>query len=635
MTYRNESTFTTGNSRVSNIDYRWKSLRIIGSPRWWWPNHNTIATAPVVQEGEIPATEEMKKLVPTSRICIKGDTIYVYNGREDPIKATYGGDPLTTISVLKQKVIDTFKLKEYAVVEWCGLLSDELLRLEGESVSEDEDDQERPRKCYIHKFSKDIPLIEAVIVDGQPFFIQMKEGSKLDFDLLPEYRDGSKIYRPIEGNSDLCKSYVFKDKEDISYYLKLASKLSANQNFDLIFKLIKTVFMKYVVLDDHYITLLVADIYYSNYQDSFATTHYDFCIGDNGSGKNSILLAFHELAYRNLLATGVSGPNIFTTIGSVEECQCTIGEDEVDNLDNEHDKMNIYKSGYSRGSSRIPKTDLNNGRKQELFHSYCFKIFASESSLDNSKAKGLLDRCFEIPCLIGKPKYNIKKVSEKTKKYEHLANELDKTRKLLFACRMIHHDDTFEEVDMNIFGREAELTEPLIRLFQPTTPDTKKELLPALSKCLNAKRKVRSNSLEAIIYRALGSLTKPTDEDRIENPRIVEEPNAWLIGHSAIAAQVKKNAYGEDIPGQNNVFYCSDLGGKVQHKDIMGKCRDKFRAKRADEGIGTGNGKERALRFSKKDLEAKSIEYDVPNEIDIDHITKTYHSAQIVLTQFF
>lgn len=51
------------------------------------------------REREIPATEEMKKLVPTSRICIKGDTIYVYNGREDPIKATYGGNPLTTISV--------------------------------------------------------------------------------------------------------------------------------------------------------------------------------------------------------------------------------------------------------------------------------------------------------------------------------------------------------------------------------------------------------------------------------------------------------------------------------------------------------------------------------------------------------
>lgn len=74
--------------------------------------------------------------------------------------------------------------------------------------------------------------------------------------------------------------------------------------------------------------------------------------------------------------------------------------------------------------------------------------------------------CFVIPFLVGKPKYNIKKVSEKTKKYQHIANELERSRKLLFACRMFHHGDTFEERDLNIFAREAELTEDLIRPFQ-------------------------------------------------------------------------------------------------------------------------------------------------------------------------
>lgn len=40
------------------------------------------------------------------------------------------------------------------------------------------------KTCYIHKYSKGIPLAEAVIVTGKPYFIQMKEG--LDFDLLDE-----------------------------------------------------------------------------------------------------------------------------------------------------------------------------------------------------------------------------------------------------------------------------------------------------------------------------------------------------------------------------------------------------------------------------------------------------------------
>jgi hypothetical protein len=75
----------------------------------------------------------------------------------------------------------------------------------------------------------------------------------------------------------------------------------------------------------------------------------------------------------------------------------------INNLDNDADKLNIYKSGYCRGSGRIPKIDLKSGRTQEVYNTYCFKIFASESSLDNSKAKGLRDRSFEILCLVGKP----------------------------------------------------------------------------------------------------------------------------------------------------------------------------------------------------------------------------------------
>src|SRR5262249_28316917 len=158
---------------------------------------------------------------------------------------------------------------------------------------------------------------------------------------------------------------------------------------------------------------------------------------------------------RVLLATSVSAANVYTFLGSLEECQGTIAEDEINNLDNDPDKLNIYKSGYCRGASRIPKTELNSGRTQEAFYTYCFKIFASESSLDNSKAKGLRDRSFEILCLVGKPQRNIKDIFDKNN--EQLRNELEKTRKLLFAIRMLHHQDIIKDIDLNIINREAEL----------------------------------------------------------------------------------------------------------------------------------------------------------------------------------
>jgi len=117
--------------------------------------------------------------------------------------------------------------------------------------------------------------------------------------------------------------------------------------------------MQYVKLEDHDTTRLVATIIYTYFQDDFGITHYDFLVGDNGSGKNSVLTTMAHLAYRMFLASSVNGPNIFTFLGNIEACQGTLALDEVDNLDNEHDTMNILKSGYSRDSGRVPRTDLS------------------------------------------------------------------------------------------------------------------------------------------------------------------------------------------------------------------------------------------------------------------------------------
>jgi hypothetical protein len=59
-------------------------------------------------------------------------------------------------------------------------------------------------------------------------------------------------------------------------------------------------------------------------------------VGDNGSGKNSILITFGWLGYRAFLATSVSGANLYTFHGPVESCQGSMAEDELDNLDDEY-----------------------------------------------------------------------------------------------------------------------------------------------------------------------------------------------------------------------------------------------------------------------------------------------------------
>ncbi len=55
---------------------------------------------------------------------------------------------------------------------------------------------------------------------------------------------------------------------------------------------VRSVYSKYVNIEDHYINILSADTIYSYFQDKFPTVHYNIFIGDNGSGKNSALIVY-------------------------------------------------------------------------------------------------------------------------------------------------------------------------------------------------------------------------------------------------------------------------------------------------------------------------------------------------------
>ena len=184
----------------------------------------------------------------------------------------------------------------------------------------------------------------------------------------------------------------------------------------------------------------------------------------------------------------------------------------------DQDKMAATKTGYAREGGIFTKIDWT-GKGRRIQHDYltfCFKMYATEKSLDTDDAKGTLDRSFIIKYSVAIPQYNIKKIfgQDNNPKHIKLRHELEKTRKLLVAYRLLHFDDVIKDVKLNIYNLEAELTEPQIRLFR-NSPQALKEILPALNKLLEEKREVKSYSLEAKIYRALSNLME--EENKIEN----------------------------------------------------------------------------------------------------------------------
>ena len=68
----------------------------------------------------------------------------------------------------------------------------------------------------------------------------------------------------------------------------------------------------------------------------------------------------------------------------------------LDNIEEQGDKMRIYKTGYVSGAQvtrMYDSLDGNKGKGQQRYNTFCFKAFSSESQ-PNYKAKGFNDRIF-------------------------------------------------------------------------------------------------------------------------------------------------------------------------------------------------------------------------------------------------
>ena len=152
--------------------------------------------------------------------------------------------------------------------------------------------------------------------------------------------------------------------------------------------------------------MCAGDTIFTYFQDKLGTTHYDFFIGDNGTGKSNNLYMFNLLAYRNVLSSDMTAPNMYQLLGNEKHGAVTRWEDEANNIDEDWAKMNIYNDGFS---TNIPvlRTDISFGRKQLKYNTFGFKSCAAEKLPDARKAKGFLQRFVIYKCTYGNPRYDI------------------------------------------------------------------------------------------------------------------------------------------------------------------------------------------------------------------------------------
>lgn len=329
---------------------------------------------------------------------------------------------------------------------------------------------------HVQKHTEINSIAEAVIVAVTPFFAVCRVNSnEVALEKSLSISETSE-YRPFESTAYLNKPYIFKSKQDFE---SCVNKVRG-ETLDTLYSKVKSCWIKYIDADDFHISICAADTIFTYYQDKIGLTHYLFFVGNNGSGKSNNLTVFHLLTYRNFTSTDMTAANIYQYLGSDEEGQGTLCEDEAYRIDEDRQKMAIYKNGYITGFP-VARTDTSFGRKQIKLNTFCWKAFAAERFPDSLKAKGFNQRIIGLSCVYGFPEHDISEVVNPAGENEHqdLLNELNETRNLLLVYRLLHYNNKIPNIQLNIQNREKQIFKPVLRVFQNT--DTLKELLAVIS----------------------------------------------------------------------------------------------------------------------------------------------------------
>ena len=243
---------------------------------------------------------------------------------------------------------------------------------------------------FTQKYSRPNVIAESVIVVDIPYFAvaRTSENGIVNITLDNSIPIGNKSeYRPFEVEAYLNKPYTFRSREEFDNIIEMAK----HETLDSLYKKVKTIWRRYIDADDFHISISATDTIFTYSQDKIGMTHYLFFVGNNNSGKSNNLLVLKYLAYRNFTSTDMTAANIYQFLGSGDEGQGTLCEDEADRIDEDRQKMAIHKNGYITGFP-VSRIDTSFGRRQVKYNTFCFKAFAAETFPDPFKAKGFNQR---------------------------------------------------------------------------------------------------------------------------------------------------------------------------------------------------------------------------------------------------
>ena len=291
-----------------------------------------------------------------------------------------------------------------------------------------------------------------------------------------------------------------------------------------------------------YKTTLSNAIFFSYQQQKSETTPYFYFSGEQETGKTRGLELFEKLAYRPMLATSITGPNVFRYLKGGAK---TILDDEVkESLEKDFDKRAIYLTGY-RKSAKVPRIIED---KQVFFPTYSFKAF---TSVEVPRSLQFMSRCIKVDMVRGEPRYG-GFIKEDKERFRQLRNKL-----LLWKVQTLQ-SSTFPDVRPS--NRTDELFFPLINTAQMIRLDN--SIITTITEMKNAHQskkesKIRDSLASKVTIAVWAeALTSGSNDVLFENvwSKLIEVLNGYVDDKGRIISSefgfVTMNKVGRIIGGR-------------------------------------------------------------------------------------
>jgi hypothetical protein len=227
-----------------------------------------------------------------------------------------------------------------------------------------------------------------------------------------------------------------------------------------------------------------------------------------------------------------------------------------------------------------------------------------------------LDRTFIFHCIRGEPPYDITEVTNPAgdNEFIDLLKELDDSRKLMFAFRLLHYQDPLPNIELSVKNREKQLCKPLLRLFQ--NAECQHEIGIALADLIGQKRGLKRDTLEAkisdvVTKRIEQKQNEKEQRDIINNSQLVLyrwQPNQIPSGELFEQVRIELNG---TYKREGDKSFETEEHGIIAHTQIGRICIDKFGAE------AKRTNSIRFLEFNLEKLEKAKSAYIFPDKVEI------------------